>query len=213
MECEYLPILTLRDGELIVTGKNPRPLAHGSSPTFHATAIIAAVLPDGRFLLSDKTEKQIKKGHRILPGHHIFDCFGGHMNYDDIPAQELSAGLSAATFLKCATRELSEELLMSDGSPFSPNPDRFIPVGMYTLENDHNREYSWVFLYRLESFGPYASEDTLVTDGREETICQPILTATFEEILAMYGNKKLSDALGRVLSADGGKHLLTCLNK
>ena len=61
---EYLPILKREENGIRVIGKRERELCHGKNPVFHGTAVIAAVLPDGRLLLADKTEKQQKKEGR-----------------------------------------------------------------------------------------------------------------------------------------------------
>ena len=62
MEEEILPVLEKSGTIIRVTGKIRRSLAHGSCPVMHATAVIAAILPDGRILFADKTKKQQAKG-------------------------------------------------------------------------------------------------------------------------------------------------------
>lgn len=224
MKQENLPVLTYEKGTIKVVGRTSRLSAHGPHPTFHATSVIAAVLPDGRLMLTDKTQKQREKGRAVPQGTRIFDIFGGHMRYEDIPPKDIEAGLHMETYRVCAARELSEELLRlsSDGSRIrlEVETDRLLPVGLYTLENDHNREYSWLFLYPLPDFGPYISEDTLETETKKKTIAQPIHVMNWEEVWTLYCGQSdavLSDALGRVLAADGGqkmrKQLASIINK
>lgn len=222
MQSEYLPILEEHDGKLLVRGKTERRQAHTFPPVAHATAVIVAMLPDGRIILADKTEKQRKKGRIIPSGRHVYDILGGHMTYEGIPKAEYTEGLSADTFFKCAFRELSEELLRldADGStqPFIPDRNRFLPIGLYTLKNDHNREYSWAFLYLLPDFGPYTSEDTLITSSGEETIRQPVRTFTPEELTFYYKNGHqndviISDGIGRILSKNHGKELYNLMKE
>ncbi len=217
---EYLPILKEKNGKIIVAGQIERLKAHRKPPVCHATAIIAAILPDGRILLADKTEKQRKKGKAIPDYVHIYDCFGGHMRYDSIPEQEHREGLSVETFRECAYRELSEELLRVDidGSsrPFVPVRESPTPVGFYSMENDHNREYSWAFLYVLPDFGPYTSEDTLTKPDGEESISQPVRAVSLDELLKLYQKgescrEMISDGIGRVLKRDNGKELRQCI--
>ena len=62
MVIEYLPILEQKDNKILTIGKIDRTKAHTNPPVLHATSIIVAVLPDGKIILTDKTEKQIKKG-------------------------------------------------------------------------------------------------------------------------------------------------------
>ena len=212
MKTEYLPVIKEQNGKFLVTGKVDRLIAHTAPPVLHATAIIVAILPDKRILLTEKSEKQRKKG-RIIPDHvHVYDCFGGHMTYDHIPPEEYDRGISLKTFQKCACRELSEELLIKtesgDFCPFSPEPDLLIPIGQYTMYNEHNHEISWAFLYPLKTYGPYASEDTLFTGNGEETISQPILAVTFEQLCACHAeasNIVLLDGIGRILDQPEGK--------
>lgn len=61
MVIEYLPILEQKDNKILTIGKIDRTKAHTNPPLLHATSIIVAVLPDGKIILTDKTEKQIKK--------------------------------------------------------------------------------------------------------------------------------------------------------
>ena len=61
MVIEYLPILEQKDNKILTIGKIDRTKAHTNPPVLHATSIIVAVLPDGKIILTDKTEKQIKK--------------------------------------------------------------------------------------------------------------------------------------------------------
>ena len=60
MVIEYLPILEQKDNKILTIGKIDRTKAHTNPPVLHATSIIVAVLPDGKIILTDKTEKQIK---------------------------------------------------------------------------------------------------------------------------------------------------------
>ncbi len=219
MASEYLPVLERIGKQIKVIGKRERSLCHGPNPVFHATAVIAAVLPDGRLLLADKTEKQRRKrlqsGQPPLPeGTRIYDIFGGHMRYEDIPGREKEGFLSQDTYRKCAQRELSEELLLQkkDGSciGFRPEPERFLPLGFYELSNDHNREYSWAFVYFLQDAGPYASQDTFWDSGLEEEIFQPVVPVSWDRLLNLFhGNsekERVSDGVGRILSqGEAGK--------
>lgn len=220
MTQEYLPILERRGDKLKVTGKMERSLCHGKNPSFHGTAIIAAVLPDGRILLADKTEKQQKKrrqaGKEPLPeGLHIYDIFGGHMQYEDIPECEKEGFVSQETYRRCALRELSEELLVfrEDGSyaAFRPGPGQLVPLGFYEMSNDHNREYTWAFVCFLDSMGPFISQDTLQNGSREEEIRQPLHAVDWEELLSIFDNnfenRQVSDAIGRILKTDRGVKL------
>ena len=216
MSREFLPVLE-SDGNLLkVKGKIERSKAHGKTPVFHATAIIAAILPDGRMLLADKTEKQNRKylsqnKPALPPGCRIYDCFGGHMRYEDIPENELASGVSMETFKSCAMREFSEELLIKDENnnlkPFTPKESKMIPLGMYEMANDHNCEYSWVFVYKLESFGPYFSEDSFTVGSKDEIISQPVIYADSKKLMDIYLShdplSRLSDAAGRVIAKDG----------
>ena len=59
---EYLPVIEKKFHRLLVKEKIERRNAHGTSPVYHATAIIIAVLPDGKILLADKTEKEFEIG-------------------------------------------------------------------------------------------------------------------------------------------------------
>lgn len=142
------------------------------------------------------------------------------MRYDSIPEQEHREGLSVETFRECAYRELSEELLRVDidGSsrPFVPVREALTPVGFYSMENDHNREYSWAFLYVLPDFGPYTSEDTLTKPDGEESISQPVRAVSLDELLKLYQKgescrEMISDGIGRVLKRDNGKELRQCI--
>lgn len=219
MTHEYLPILERRGDKLKVAGKMERSLCHRKNPFFHGTAIIVAVLPDGRILLADKTEKQQKKrrqaGKEPLPeGLHIYDIFGGHMQYEDIPECEKEGFVSQETYRRCALRELSEELLVfrEDGSyaAFRPRPGQLVPLGFYEMSNDHNREYTWAFVCFLDDDGPFASQDTFQNDEGQEEICQPVCTVDWEELICIFRNKlenkQVSDAIGRILQKDhGGK--------
>lgn len=217
---EYLPILKKINGKILVLGQIERLKAHKKPPVCHATAIIIAVLPDGQILLVDKTEKQRKKG-KVLPEHvHIYDCFGGHMRYDSIPKEEHRKGLSVETFRMCAYRELSEELqrINPDGSrsQFVPMWDSLIPVGFYSMKNDHNWEYSWAFLYVLPDFGSYTSQDTLTRLDGEENISLPVQAMSIEKLLRLYQEggtcgDMISDGIGRVLKRDNGKELCKCI--
>ena len=162
MACEYLPVLEIRDEKLLVKGKIDRIRAHCAPPVPHATSVIAAVLPDGRLLLADKTQKQKKRGRLV------------------------------------------------------PDKQCLIPIGRYSVENGHNREYSWRFLYRLPDFGPYTSEDTLLIDASLETICQPVIAVTWEELCESYRNNGsggiiISDGIGRMLDQNGGAELYECI--
>lgn len=222
MVCEYLPVLEIRDEKILVKGRIDRIRAHCAPPALHATSVIAAVLPDGRLLLADKTQKQRKKGRLVPDGGHVYDCFGGHMTYQSIPEEELREGLRMETFLECAYRELSEELLRvtSDGSriPFTPDKKCLIPIGRYSIENGHNREYSWGFLYVLPDFGPYTSEDTLLKETSFETIFQPVIAVTWEELCESYldngsGGIIISDGIGRMLAQNNGAELYECIKK
>lgn len=217
---EVLPVLEMRKGKLIVVGKRERQDAHGKQPSWHGTAIIIAALPEGKILLADKSQKQRRKGRSFPEGSHIYDCFGGHMRYEDIPEAERRDGVSMDTFRESALREFSEELFLLDeeGNHVSLNPvlEHFIPVGLYEMENDHNREYSWVFLYRLAQYGNYASEDTLETEEGEIVLSQPVKYVTWKELLELYqgadkDKAQLSDAIGRVLRQDKGKVLYQLL--
>lgn len=216
MVIEYLPILEQKDNKILTIGKIDRTKAHTNPPVLHATSIIVAVLPDGKIILTDKTEKQIKKGRNVKKNSHIYDTFGGHMTYESVPKDEFDTGLSIDTYIKCAYKELSEELLRLDKDgkrkKFIPKIERFKFVGLYGIENDHNKEISGVFAYFLEDYGPYASEDTLITNGEEENIIQPICVVDWEKLNAMYTKGKernifISDGIGRVLEKDNGEIL------
>lgn len=216
MVIEYLPILEQKDNKILTIGKIYRTKAHTNPPVLHATSIIVAVLPDGKIILTDKTEKQIKKGRNVKKNSHIYDTFGGHMTYESVPKDEFDTGLSIDTYIKCAYKELSEELLRLDKDgkrkKFIPKIERFKFVGLYGIENDHNKEISGVFAYFLEDYGPYASEDTLITNGEEENIIQPICVVDWEKLNAMYTKGKernifISDGIGRVLEKDNGEIL------
>lgn len=220
MEIEYLPILEQRDNKIVTIGKIDRIKAHTDPPVLHATSIIVAVLPDGKIILTDKTEKQIRKGRNVKKNSHIYDTFGGHMTYESIPKEEYKIGLSIDTYKKCAYRELSEELLRlnDDGEKikFKPKIDRFEFIGLYGIENDHNKEISGVFVYFLEDYGPFTSEDSLMTNEGEIIIPQPICKVNWEELNEMYtkGNGRnifISDAIGRVLEKDSGRILIKCI--
>lgn len=220
MVIEYLPILEQKDNKILTIGKIDRTKAHTNPPILHATSIIVAVLPDGKIILTDKTEKQIKKGRNVKKNSHIYDTFGGHMTYESVPKDEFDTGLSIDTYRKCAYKELSEELLRLDKDgkrkKFIPKIESFKFVGLYGIENDHNKEISGVFAYFLEDYGPYASEDTLITNGEEENIIQPICVVDWEKLNAMYtkgkeGNIFISDGIGRVLEKDNGEILKKCI--
>lgn len=206
---EYLPVIEKCNHTLLVTDKIKRKDAHGHSPVYHATAIIIVILPDGKILLADKTEKQRAKGQNIPLQNHIYDTFGGHMTYENIPKTELHTGISLDTFRKCACRELHEELLIEENgvrSGISVSEDELYPVGFYEMVNDHNREYSWVFFYRPLQNLNYLSEDTVDIQGKILTIPQPVRAFSYEEIQTIFQNHlsqtTLSDGLGRVLSVD-----------
>lgn len=102
MVIEYLPILEQKDNKILTIGKIDRTKAHTNPPVLHATSIIVAVLPDGKIILTDKTEKQIKKGRNVKKNSHIYDTFGGHMTYESVPKDEFDTGLSIDTYRKCA---------------------------------------------------------------------------------------------------------------
>lgn len=206
---EYLPVIEKKNQRLLVKGKIKRRDAHGHSPVYHATAIIIVVLPDGKILLTDKTEKQRAKGNNIPLLDHIYDTFGGHMVYDKIPEKEFSTGISLDTFRKCACRELYEELLVvKDGiqEGIKIREEDLETVGFYEMVNDHNKEYSWVFLYKALQNLKYVSEDTLETTKGMITIQQPLRAFFYEEIQDIFQNgtnrNYLSDGLGRVLKKD-----------
>ena len=206
---EYLPVIEKKFHRLLVKGKIERRNAHGTSPVYHATAIIIAVLPDGKILLSDKTEKQRAKGQNIPLQNHIYDTFGGHMTYERIPEKELETGISLDTFKKCACRELYEELLVEeDGKRYGirVRDENLETVGFYEMVNDHNKEYSWVFLHRLMYKKKYVSEDTLETQNGWKKIQQPVRAFSYKEIQDIFQNNTdgnfLSDGLGRVLRKD-----------
>lgn len=142
------------------------------------------------------------------------------MTYESVPKDEFDTGLSIDTYIKCAYKELSEELLRLDKDgkrkKFIPKIESFKFVGLYGIENDHNKEISGVFAYFLEDYGPYASEDTLITNGEEENIIQPICVVDWEKLNAMYtkgkeGNIFISDGIGRVLEKDNGEILKKCI--
>lgn len=206
---EYLPVIEKKFHRLLVKGKIERRNAHGTSPVYHATAIIIAVLPDGKILLADKTEKQRAKGQNIPLQNHICDTFGGHMTYERIPEKELETGISLDTFKKCACRELHEELLVEeDGKRYGirVQDENLETVGFYEMVNDHNKEYSWVFLHQLMYKKKYVSEDTLETQNGWMTIQQPVRAFSYKEIQDIFQNNAdgnfLSDGLGRVLRKD-----------
>ena len=220
MKQEYLPILEERQGKLLITGEIERLQAHSNPPVPHATALIVAVLPDGRIILADKADKQRRKGKKLPAGRKVLDCFGGHMRYDSIPVQEYTQGLSMETFRKCAVRELSEELVRLDENghrqSFIPEKELLAPIGMYTLKNDHNWEYTWAFVYFLQDYGPYTSEDTLMKADGEEIIKQDVYAVTWEELLDIYdnganGEKVIWDGIGRILGKDKGEMLYKCI--
>ena len=206
---EYLPVIEKKFHRLLVKGKIERRNAHGTSPVYHATAIIIAVLPDGKILLADKTEKQRAKGQNISLQKHIYDTFGGHMTYERIPEKELETGISLDTFKKCACRELHEELLVEEDGKrhgIRVRDENLETVGFYEMVNDHNKEYSWVFLHRLMYKKKYVSEDTLETQNGWMTIQQPVRAFSYKEIQDIFQNNTdgnyLSDGLGRVLRKD-----------
>lgn len=206
---ECVPVIEKIDQKLLVKGKIKRKDAHGKVPVYHATAIIVVALPDGRILLADKTKKQRAKGKNIPQACHIYDTFGGHMRYEDIPMEEYLTGISLSTFRACACRELEEELLIKDGNAqkgVKVSEESLEPVGFYEMVNDHNKEYSWVFLYRAQRNAEYISEDTLEAQNGVWTIPQPVQAFSYKEIQDIFLKKKpeciLSDGLGRVLEKD-----------
>lgn len=206
---EYVPVIEKIDQTLLVKEKIKRKDAHGKAPVYHATAIIVVLLPDGRILLADKTEKQRAKGKIISQTCHIYDTFGGHMRYEDIPEQEHFTGISLNTFRTCACRELEEELLVKERHTqkgVKVSEESLEVVGFYEMVNDHNKEYSWVFLYRVQRNADYISEDTLETQNGMRTIPQPVQAFSYEEIQDIFLKKRsgciLSDGLGRVLEQD-----------
>ena len=71
MVIEYLPILEQKDNKILTIGKIDRTKAHTNPPVLHATSIIVAVLPDGKIILTDKTEKQISFRVRCSKGTYI----------------------------------------------------------------------------------------------------------------------------------------------
>lgn len=205
---EYLPVIEKKFHRLLVKGKIERRNAHGVSPVYHATAIIVVVLPDGKILLADKTEKQRAKGQNIPLQNHIYDTFGGHMTYERIPEKEYNTGISLDTFKKCACRELYEELLVEQNGKrkgVRVQEEDLETIGFYEMVNDHNKEYSWVFLHRL-TYKKYVSEDTLETQNGWMTIQQPVRAFSYKEIQDIFQNNTdgnyLSDGLGRVLRKD-----------
>ncbi len=137
------------------------------------------------------------------------------MQYEHIPEPERTSFVSLATYQACALRELSEELLRKtqDGhfSRFRPDTERIKALGFFELSNDHNREYSWAFVYFLPDMGPYASQDTFLHDGAEEIIDLPVQAFTWKELLQIFhgnsGEKRLSDGIGRILLHEEGDKL------
>lgn len=106
--------------------------------------------------------------------------------------------------------------LMFHRIPFVPDKNCLIPIGHYSIENGHNREYSWGFLYLLPDFGPYTSEDTLLKEASFETICQPVIALTWDELCGFYQNNGsggiiISDGIGRMLDQNGGAELFECI--
>lgn len=219
---EYLPVLVERDGKLLVAGKTERKTAHSVPPVCHATAIIVPVFPDGRLLMEDRAERHRREGRFVPEDGHVFNCFGGHMQYADIPEEEHRTGVSMETFRKCAYRELSEELVRvtADGrrETFSPVMDRLVPVGLYSMKGEANWEYSWLFLYRLEDFGPYGSQDTVMTEHGEENVVQSACVMTWEALLEQFTNREkldtvsFSDGIARVLLRNSGEELHCAIN-
>ena len=223
-----IPVLKMNGGKISVLGKMPRTLAHGPDPVLHATAVIAAVLPDGRILFADKTEKMRLKGRlsqlyedgTVKNSLSVIDIFGGHMDFSDLTEKDISEGLSEETYRKCAARELSEELLIPDKKgilrPLPVDMDRLVLIGMYEMENDHNREISAAYLYPLEEDASYASVDTVMTSERELAIRQPVVRLSADDAIRIYEQKGqhrmfFDDAFGRIIQDDHGEKLLSLL--
>ena len=222
---EILPVLEEQNGIIKVTGRAKRSEAHGSSPLLHATAVIAAALPDGTLLFADKTKKQAAKnslpaGYRS--GVRIVDIFGGHLPYKDLTEEDIMHGLTEQTFRKCAIRELSEELLLPDAGgvcrPYPVDENRLHLIGFYRMENDHNRELSAAYLYLLPRRENYISEDTLIQNGQDLNIPQPVIYLSPEQAIREYFSSApctlyFDDAIGRILEPDHGEKLLALLRR
>lgn len=215
MSREELPILVYENNTLFVRGRVDRILAHKPGfPIAHATAVVWAMTPDRRFVLADKypkkNQKEILEKGRALPEKVILDCFGGHMRYEDIPLCELEKGLSQKTYAACGMRELSEELwLLQEDESYVKIPldqNKLIPIGFYPYKNEHNKEYTWAFIYPLAQTEGYVSMDTIAGYEKEYEISQPILYRSLEQMIDLYENPKenicFSDGISRILYAE-----------
>lgn len=214
---EYLPVVRECNRRFLVDGKIERKVAHSIPSVPHATVLIIPVFPDGKLLIEDRAEKHRMEGKFVPENGHVYNCFGGHMQYDDIPKNEYKEGIRVETFQKCAYRELSEELVCVSEQgyrlPFVPIMNRFIPISQYSVKSDTNKEYSWLFLYLLEDYGPYGAQDTVMTEQGEKLVYQSARVMTWEKLWSLYKNKEIldeisfSDGIERILERNEGYEL------
>ena len=144
------------------------------------------------------------------------------MGYSDVTEDDREFGLSQKAYRECAARELSEELLIEKAQgefcPFPVVAADLIPIGFFRMENDHNKEFSWAYLYQLPEEGSYASVDTLIQNGEERILSQPLINLKPEEAIQMYLKKEngtilFGDAFGRIVEPDNGEALLRTIRE
>ena len=117
----------------------------------------------GRSLLDNRAAAALKAKLRGLPApadEVSLDCFGGHMEYGAVPEAERTGGISDRTWLACAMRELSEELLI-DGKSIVPDASRFELIGFFTSSEPTNPEYSPAYYYRLPAGSGFSARDNV----------------------------------------------------
>ena len=214
---EYIPQIRLTADGLRVVGPSERQAAHSVCPADHPTTQVLLLDSEGRLLVVDKYPKNLRKAqiYQYAPPAPAvrLDCFGGHIQFEQLTDREQAGFLTYSTYLAGALEELREEcgIRQADGTtaPFPADPQRMEYLSFARIQDGNNAEYSASFLYRTDLQMPFTGRDDIVTpDGEREQIPLPLHRFAPAALLALF---RARDAQNNVWSDGALFHFCTGL--